>query len=236
MLESPLPAEIQEALGELVGAAREGLLALSVECRARGVQSLMEREVDGVVGPKHKQNPDRTAKRHGHEGGSMTLGGRRVPVSRPRMRTADDERELPVTSYEYFADRDPLTRAVMDRMLAGVSTRKYAVVGEPVGEEVEQASTSTSKSTVSELFIERTRTALAELMGRRLEDVRLAVMMLDGLEIAERTHVVALGISTEGVKIPLGLWEGSTENATWSRCCWPTSSSVGSIPTRGSCS
>jgi len=44
--------------------------------------------------------------------------------------------------------------------------------------------------------------------------VRLAVMMLDGLQIADRTHVVALGISTEGVKIPLGLWEGSTENAT----------------------
>jgi transposase-like protein len=130
------------------------------------------------------------------------------------MRTADDERELPVRSYEYFADRDPLTRAVMDRMLAGVSTRRFASVGEPVGEEVEQDASATSKSTVSELFIERTRTALGELMARRLDDVRLAVMMLDGLEIADRCHVVALGISTEGVKIPLGLWEGSTENAT----------------------
>ena len=95
----------------------------------------------------------------------MTLGGRRVAVSRPRMRTADDEHELPVATYEYFADRDPLTRAVMDRMLAGVSTRKFAGVGEPVGEEVEQASRSTSKTTVSELFIERTRTALEELMA-----------------------------------------------------------------------
>jgi putative transposase len=212
--ESPLPAEIQEALGELVGAAREGLLALSVGLGLTVVHQLMEREVDEVVGPKGKHDPERTAKRHGHEGGSMTLGGRRVPVSRPRMRTADDEHELPVSTYEYFADRDPLTRAVMDRMLAGVSTRKYAVVGEPVGDEVERDASSTGKSTVSELFIERTRTALSELMGRRLDDVRLAVMMLDGLDIAERTHVVALGISTEGVKIPLGLWEGSTENAT----------------------
>ncbi len=212
--ELPLPAEIQEALGELVGAAREGLLALSVGLGLTVVHQLMEREVDEVVGARHKHNPDRIAKRHGHERGSMTLGGRRVQVSRPRMRTVDDEHELPVTSYEYFADRDPLTRAVMDRMLAGVSTRKFAVVGEPVGEEVERESSSTSKSTVSELFIERTRTALGELMSRRLDDVRLAVMMLDGLEIAERTHVVALGISTEGVKIPLGLWEGSTENAT----------------------
>lgn len=67
------------------------------------------------------------------------------------------------------------------------------------------------------MFIERTRTAFEELMARRLDDVRLAVMMLEGLEIAERTHVVALGITTEGIKIPLGLWEGSTENATLAR-------------------
>ena len=67
------------------------------------------------------------------------------------------------------------------------------------------------------MFIEKTRTALGELMARRLDDTRLAVMMLDGLEIAGRVHVVALGISTEGVKVPLGLWEGSTENATLAR-------------------
>jgi transposase-like protein len=215
--ESPLPPQIQEALGELVGAAREGLLALSVGVGLGVVHELMELEVEDVVGAKGKHNPDRVAKRHGHENGSMTLGGRRVKVRRPRMRTTDDEHELPVQSYEHFADRDPLTRAVMDRMLAGVSTRRFAPVGEPVGSEVEQASASTGKTAVSDMFIERTRTALSELMSRRLEDVRLAVMMLDGLEIAERTHVVALGISTEGVKIPLGLWEGSTENATLAR-------------------
>jgi len=215
--ESPLPPQIQEALGELVGAAREGLLALSVGVGLGVVHELMELEVDEVVGPKGKQDPGRVAKRHGHEDGSMTLGGRRVPVRRPRMRTADDEHELPVETYGYFADRDPLTRAVMDRMLAGVSTRRFARVGEPVGSEVEASSSSTGKTAVSDMFIERTRTALGELMSRRLDDVRLAVMMLDGLEIAERTHVVALGITTEGVKIPLGLWEGSTENATLAR-------------------
>jgi putative transposase len=214
---SPLPPQVQEALGELVGAAREGLLALSVGVGLGVVHELMELEVDEVVGPKGTHNPDRTAKRHGHEDGSMTLGGRRVQVRRPRMRTAGDEDELPVKTYEYFADRDPLTRAVMDRMLTGVSTRKFAGVGEPVGSEVERGSSATSKTSVSEMFVERTATALSELMSRRLDDVRLAVMMLDGIEIAERTHVVALGITTEGVKIPLGLWEGSTENATLAR-------------------
>src|SRR3954447_22968170 len=99
-------------------------------------------------------------------------------------------------------------------MLAGVSTRKFARVGEPVGLGVETEASATGRSSVSELFVQRTRTALEELMSRRLNDVRLAVTMLDGMEVAEATHVVALGISTEGVKIPLGLWEGSTENAT----------------------
>jgi putative transposase len=214
--ELPLPAEIQEALGELVGAAREGLLALSVGVGLRVVHELMEAEVTEIVGPKGKHDPDRAASRHGHEDGSMTLGGRRVAVSRPRARTVDGT-ELPMATYRYFADRDPLQRAVMDRMLAGVSTRKFVRVGEPVGEEVERKATSTRKSTVSEMFIEKTRTALGELMARRLDDMRLAVMMLDGLEIAGRVHVVALGVSTEGVKVPLGLWEGSTENATLAR-------------------
>src|SRR4051812_17575765 len=131
--EMPLPPRIQEALGELVGAAREGLLALSVGVGLSVVHELMELEVAEVVGPKGKHNPERTAKRHGHEDGSMTLGGRRVQVRRPRMRSADDTHELRVQTYEYFAERDPLTRAVMDRMLAGVSTGKFAHVGEPVG-------------------------------------------------------------------------------------------------------
>src|SRR6478736_6891777 len=99
--ESPLPPRIQEALGELVGAAGEGLLALSVGVGLGVVHELMELEVDEVVGPKGKHHPDRGAVPHGHEDGSMTLGGRRVGVRRPRMRTADGEHELTVTAYEY---------------------------------------------------------------------------------------------------------------------------------------
>src|SRR5216684_5258136 len=99
-------------------------------------------------------------------------------------------------------------------MLAGVSTRRYRRTAEPVGSEVEQAARSTSRSAVSRSFVERTRRSLGELMSRRLDDVRLAAMMIDGLELQGRTNVVALGITTDGVKVPLGLWEGSTENAT----------------------
>ena len=121
---------------------------------------------------------------------------------------------MPLATYEHFADRDPLSRVVLERMLAGVSTRRYRRTQEPVGEQVETRARSTSKSAVSRTFVARTKEALMELMARRLDDVRLAVLMIDGIELKGRTNVVALGITTEGVKIPLGLWEGSTENAT----------------------
>src|SRR5690349_25024641 len=105
----------------------------------------MAEEVDDVVGPKGKHNVDRTAVRHGHEDGSVTLGGRRVEVRRPRMRTADGESEVSVQTYQHFADRDPLARVVLERMLAGVSTRRYERTQEPVGEGVETEARSTSK-------------------------------------------------------------------------------------------
>jgi len=212
--EVALPERVQEALAQLVGSAKEGLLALSVGVGLGVLAELMEEEVIGVVGAKGKHDPDRVAVRHGHESGEVTLGGRRVAVERPRVRSADGRAEVRSRTYEYFADRDPMTRSVLERMLAGVSTRRYLRTQEPVGSEVELAARSTSKSSVSRTFIERTRRSLDELMSRRLDDVRLAVMMIDGLELQGRTNVVALGITTEGVKIPLGLWEGSTENAT----------------------
>jgi transposase-like protein len=212
--EAVLPARVQEALGQLVGAAKEGLLALSVGVGLGVLTELMEEEVDDVVGPKGKWNAERTAVRHGHGPGEVTLGGRRVEVARPRVRTADGDTEVQLSTYQHFADRDPLARVVLERMLAGVSTRRYPRTQEPVGEEVEAGARSTSKSSVSRVFVERTREALGELMSRRLGDLRLAVMMLDGLELKGRMMIVALGITTQGVKVPLGLWEGSTENAT----------------------
>ncbi len=208
-----LTDHLQEALGELAGAAKEGLMALSVGVGLGVLHELMEREVDEVVGPKGKHIANRRAKRHGHEQSSVTLGARRVAINRPRVRSADDEREVALKSFGHFAARDPLTAAVLERMVAGVSTRRFARTQEPVGREVEEAARSISKSSISREFVARTAENLAALMSRRLDDVRLAVLMLDGIELKGRCCVVALGITTEGVKVPLGLWEGSTENA-----------------------
>ena len=209
-----LPERVRDALGELAGAAKEGLLALSVGVGLGVLDELMAAEVDEVVGPRGKHDADRLAVRHGHEAGEVTLGGRRVAVARPRVRSADGSEEVPLQTYRHFAARDALSAIVLERMLAGVSTRRYERTQEPVGAEVEQAARSTSKSAISREFVARTRETLAELMSRRLDDVRLAVLMIDGICLKERTTVVALGITTNGVKVPLGLWDGSTENAT----------------------
>ena len=204
---------VQVALGELAGAAKEGLLALSVGVGLGVMAELMEEELTDVVGPRGKHDPERSAVRHGHEAGEVTLGGRRVAVERPRARSADGESEVPLRTFRHFADRDPLTRVVCEQMLAGVSSRRFERTREPVGAGVEAEARSTSKSAVSREFVARTRENLEALMSRRLDDVRLAVLMIDGIELKGRTNVVALGITTDGVKIPLGLWEGSTENA-----------------------
>jgi transposase-like protein len=209
-----LPERVQAALGDLVGAAREGLLALSVGVGLGVMHELMAEEVQEVCGPKGKHDPERVAYRHGGDDGEVTLGSRRVGVRRPRMRAKDDGGEVPVETYEHFASRDVLSAVVLERMLAGVSTRRFVRTQEPVGEQLEAEARSTSKSAVSRTFVARTAETLRALMSRRLEDVRLAVLMLDGIVLKDHTNVVALGITTEGVKVPLGLWEGSTENKT----------------------
>ncbi len=119
--ERPLSPRVQEARGELVGVAQEGLLALSVGVGLGVLAEMMEEEVSEVVGEKGRHDRARAPVRHGHEGGEVTLGGRRVPIERPRVRATDGSGEVGLSVYRHFAARDPLTRIVFERMLAGVS-------------------------------------------------------------------------------------------------------------------
>ena len=154
------------------------------------------------------------AVRHGTEAGSVTLGGRRVPVQRPRMRAADGRGELPVPAYELFSRTEVLGRMAMQRMLAGLSTRRYPAGLEPVGKRVEESAGSTSKSAVSRRFVAATETALGELLAAPLGELDLVALLIDGVHFGEHLCVVALGIGIDGVKHPLGLVEGSTENTS----------------------
>jgi putative transposase len=209
-----VPEQVSVALGELAGELREGLLALAVGTGLQVMAALMEADITAVCGPKGRHDPDRAAVRHGHGAGSVSLGGRRVPVERPRMRAADGSGELAVASYELFSDTEVLGRMALERMLAGLSTRRYPVALEPVGARTEQAATSTSRSAVSRRFVAQTQTALAALLAADLSCLDLVALMIDGVHFGEHTCVVALGIGIDGIKHPLSLVEGSTENTT----------------------
>jgi putative transposase len=132
-----LPEEVRLVMTDIAGAAREGLLAMSVAAGMAVMAAMFEAEIAEVCGPKGKHNGGRAAVRHGAGKGSVTLGGRRVPVERPRARTLDGH-EVPLSSYSHFAADDLLTQVVMERMLAGVATRRHARTAEPVGTQVDK--------------------------------------------------------------------------------------------------
>jgi len=205
-----LPEQVTIAVRELAGAVKKGLLALSVGVGLTFVHELFEAEVTRLAGPKGKHDPERRAYRHGQEARQVTLGGRRVEVDKPRVRSVDDE-ELELRTFRAFAGRDLLTTAALERMLAGLSTRRYSIGLEPVGD-VEPL--ATSKSAISRRFVQGTEQKLAELFGRDLGQLDLLAIFIDGILIAEHCVVVALGVDADGHKQPLGLWEGSTENKT----------------------
>jgi putative transposase len=214
-LELAVPEHVSVVMAEVAADMREGLLALAVGAGLQVMTAMMDSDVTALAGPKGKHNAERVAVRHGTERGSVTLGGRRVPVERPRVRAADGSGELPVPAYELFSSTEVLGRLAMEKMLAGLSSRRYGPVGlEPVGEQVTATARSTSKSAVSRKFVAQTETALAELLSADLSQLDLVALMVDGVHFAETCCVVALGIDLQGNKIPLALVEGATENAT----------------------
>jgi transposase-like protein len=210
----PVPTSVNVAMADIAATMREGLLAMAVGAGLAVMGSLMEESVTALCGPKGKHDPGRSAVRHGAEDGSVTLGGRRVGVRRPRVRATDGSGELPVPAYDLFSSSELLGEMAMAKMLAKLSTRRYRAGLEPVGTAVEATAKSTSKSAVSRRFVEATETALAELLAGDLSGLNLVALMVDGVHFADHLLVVALGIGTDGTKHPMAVVEGSTENAT----------------------
>jgi putative transposase len=208
-----LPFEATVTLDDVAGVIKEGLLALSCTAGLLVMEQMMQEELTAKVGPKGKHIPDRQATRNGSARGSVVLGGRTVPVHRPRA-VGTQGGELGLDTWGLFSSRDLLTQLTVERMLAGVATRRHAAVAEPVGEQIEARAHSTSKSSVSRRFKAATEGALAELLARDLTALDVAVLMIDGIVFAECCCVVALVVTADGTKVPVGLWEGDTENKT----------------------
>jgi putative transposase len=193
-----MPEVIAQQLHEMVVGA--GLTVLA---------GMLEAERESVCGPRYAHVEGRRAHRAGHAPGELALGGRRVSVKRPRARTVDGD-EVQLKTWEAFADDDPLHRRALEQMVIGVSTRKYARSLEPVAAKTR----GTSKSAVSRRFVALTKKKLDAMLESSIGELKLAVLMIDGIHIDDHVVLVALGIDEEGRKHVLGLHEGATENAT----------------------
>jgi putative transposase len=217
-LSERLAGKVSVQLEAFASQMRHGLLAASVAIGLDVMRELVDAEVTDIAGPKGRHDADRGAYRHGTEDGKVTLGGRRIPVRRPRVRTVADgdgiEREVHLESYDTFASVDLLADHMVASMLAGLSGRRYERALEPVGETVEATASGTSQSAVSRRFIAATAERLAEFRSRPLDDQRWLLCFVDGFDFAGHTMIGALGVTADGTKVPLGVVEGSTENAS----------------------
>jgi putative transposase len=203
-----LPLEATVTMADVAGAMREGLLAFSTAAGLVVMQQMLTAELTAIVGPKHAKLDDRVGNWHGTTTGQVVFGGRKLSVERPRGRTVAGE-EVKLATWDTFASEDLLRQVVVERMLAGVATRRHEQVAEPVGN---LQGLAMSKSAVSRRFVAATETALAELLARDLSGLETAVLMIDGLNVADQMIVVALVITVDGTKVPVGMMLGDTEN------------------------
>lgn len=192
---------------EMIGWLREGVGALVRQAGLQLMGLLMEKEVRQLAGERSQRQAERSANRWGKERGYCLVMGQKVPIERPRVRTTDQEVRL--GSYEMFHRGEPLTETVWEKLMLGLSSRKY---GQAVREFSEAY--GLEKSAVSEHFIEASRTKLKALLERRLEKLRLCALLIDATPFAGQQMIVALGIGYDGRKTILGIRQGATENAT----------------------
>lgn len=195
---------------EAVAEAKEGLLELVVGAGFGVLGALLEEDRERLCGPSHARSSERQGYRHGHDEGSLVLGGRRVKVRKPRVRSLSGE-EMTLEHWEAFKADDPLGERALEQVLCGVTTRKYERSLEALPAELEAS--GTSKSSVSRRFVARTAQQVGKYLSRPLHELDLPVIVIDGTQMAKHLLVIAIGIDTEGRKHVLGVVEGSTESA-----------------------
>ena len=195
-------------MAEMVGWLRKGVGELVRQAGLQLMDLLMQEEVRELVGERSQRQAERSANRWGSEQGYCVVMGQKVPVKRPRVRTTDDQ-EVRLGSYEMFHRGEPLTETVWEKLMLGLSTRKY-------GQAVRQFSEAygLEKSAISEHFIATSRAKLKDLMESRLDKTRLCALLIDATPFEGQQMVVALGIGQDGRKTILGIRQGATENAT----------------------
>jgi putative transposase len=195
-------------LAEMVGWLRKGVGELIRQAGLQLMDLMMQEEVRELVGERSQRQAERTASRWGNERGYCVVMGQKVPIQRPRVRTTGDK-EVRLGSYEMFHRGEPLTETVWEKLMLGLSTRKYDQAIRQFTEAY-----GLEKSAISEHFIEASRKKLKDMMERRLDKVRLCALLIDATPFAGQQMVAALGIDEYRRKMILGIRQGATENAT----------------------
>ncbi len=202
-----IPRRVQ--LGEVLVDARAALREVVLGTGLQVLTAMLEEDRETLCGPRHERSEERDSYRHGHEMAPVVLGGRKIEVRKPRARSfAGKELDLP--SWRRMTEEDPLTERAMEQMLVGVSTRRYERSLEPPPPGTK--SVGVSRSSVSRRFVARTSEQVESFLARRLEDLDLPVIMIDGTGLGDHLLLVAMGIDSEGEKHVLGVVEGSTES------------------------
>jgi transposase-like protein len=193
---------------ELLGLMQDPLESLAIEPGLLVASSLLEDEVTRLCGRRDERQPERTHTRYGHQRGTATLAGQKVPLARPRVRRSDGSGEVPLETYARRQSPDAMPRAVPRRMVRGVSTRDYEQI-------IDLASDGfgVTKSSVSRDFVRASAAQVRALAERRFDGMHSPAILIDGVEYAGETMIVALGITADGTKRILGLRQGATENA-----------------------
>lgn len=193
-----------------MAAAKQDLMEWVQEVGLEALKEVFEADATAIAGPKGKHSQERINHRRGTTDTELPFGGRRIGLKRPRVRSKLGQ-EVTLPSVARFQAEDPLPERVLNQIVLGVSTRGYGSSLETAPAGVR--SRGTSKSAASRHLVERMGTKLRDYLARPLGEVKLLALMLDGIEVARHTVVVALGITEDGTKTTLGLWQGSTENA-----------------------
>ena len=211
MMTSAMPsAPVGKAWEEVSGSFDRFCLAAGIETLGK----MMEADTEVACGPRHSRSEDRRGHRWGRTAGKIGFHAGKIAIERPRVRALDGK-ELPLASWEQAVEEDWLGRWAMNLMLINVSTRKFRrAVRLPEGDVPAPAGSGVSKSAASRHFVALSATRMQEWMASDLCKLDLLVVQIDGIHMTgDLVLVAAVGIDGNGVKHPLGLIEGATENA-----------------------
>ncbi len=213
-LPKTMAVEIPLPLLEAFGNIESSFFELCIDSGQQVLQAMMEQDREDLCGRRWKRDPERRAGRAGTTRSEVTLGGRRISIPRPRVRSKEGE-EMALPSFAFAASRDPLDRHTLNAVACGISNRKNARSLDPLPGAMQER--STSKSSVSRRYVAMTTKQMTSWLTTPLGDRHFPIVMIDGIHMGDHLVLIALGIDSEGKKQVLGLREGDTENGQVAR-------------------